>query len=483
MAFPKYLFILSSLLILLVVYTCSKKNNIKPGFPVLPDPVLPNDMDYWLTKSDQSVLLQKQPTFLSFSDTALNNYPNILIDSTISYQSIDGFGYTLTGSSATLINKMEKSARESLLKELFTNDSGSLGISYLRISIGASDLSSSVFSYDDIPNGQVDLSLAHFNLSNDTIDLIPILKNIIAINPTIKIMGSPWSPPAWMKDNNSPKGGSLVPGYYKVYAQYFVKYIKAMKGNGIPIDAITIQNEPQNENNNPSLLMSATQQADFIKNDLGPAFTTNSIQTKILIWDHNCDNPAYPLFILNDPGAAPFVSGTAFHLYGGDITALSVVHKDFPLKDVYFTEQWTSASGNFGGDLLWHIKNVVIGSMRNWSKVALEWNLANDPNFGPHTPGGCTECKGAITINGSTIQRNVSYYIIAHASKFIPPGSKRISSVSDSNLIHVAFKTPSGKKVLLVLNEGTNTINFNISHGGKKVKVTLDAGSVGTFIW
>jgi glucosylceramidase len=440
-------------------------------------------MDYWLTKSDQSILFQKQSAILSFSDTAHNNYPTIVIDAAISYQTIDGFGYTLTGSSATLINKMEKSAKESLLTELFGHDSASLGISYLRISIGASDLSSNVFSYDDVPKGETDLSLNRFNLSYDTMDLIPLLKNIISINPKIKIMGSPWSPPAWMKDNNATRGGSLVPRYYPVYAQYFVKYIQAMGDYGIHIDAITIQNEPQNENNNPSLLMSSTQQADFIKNDLGPAFTTNAILTKILIWDHNCDNPAYPLSILNDAGAITFVSGTAFHLYGGDIAALSVVHNAYPSKGVFFTEQWTSASGNFAGDLIWHIKNVVIGSMRNWSKTALEWNLANDISFSLHTPGGCTECKGALTINGSSVQRNVSYYIIAHASKFIPAGSIRISSVSDINITHVAFKTPSGKMILLALNEGTTSINFNILQAGKKVMVNLDAGSVGTFIW
>lgn len=229
--------------------------------------------------------------------------------------------------------------------------------------------------------------------------------------------------------------------------------------------------------------MTAAEQANFIKNNLGPAFQAASIQTKIIIWDHNCDNPGYPLSILNDAAARPFVDGSAFHLYAGDISALSSVHDAYPDKNVYFTEQWTSANGSFDGDLAWHIKNVIIGSMRNWSKVALEWNLANDPNYQPHTPGGCTECKGALTISGSGVAKNVAYYIIAHASKFIPAGSVRISSTSAGSLPSVAFKTPNGKKVLIVLNEGSTAQSFNIKYKNKWVTPNLPAGAVGTFVW
>ena len=441
-----------------------------------------NQLEWWLTKADQSVLLQKQTAILSFSDS-VNSNPTIEIDSTKSLQTVDGFGYTLTGGSASLINKLPAKQKKELLQELFGKNENSISISYLRISIGASDLSAEVFSYDDIPAGQTDTSLNLFSLSKDSVDLVPLLKEILAIDPTIKIMGSPWSPPVWMKDNGNSKGGSLLPKYYHVYAQYFVKYINAMKGNGITIDAITPQNEPQHGGNNPSMVMSAEQQEEFIKNNLGPAFKTGGITTKIIIWDHNCDNPKYPITILNDPAAKQYIDGSAFHLYNGDISALDTVHNLHPDKNIYFTEQWTGSKGSFDVDFKWHTRNVIIGSMRNWSKIALEWNLASDSSYNPHTPGGCTECKGALTINGD-IKRNVGYYIIAHASKFVPPGSVVIASnIPENDLPNVSFKTPGGKKVLIVLNDGATNKNFNIKYQNKIAPVSLPANSVASYTW
>lgn len=255
-----------------------------------------------------------------------------------------------------------------------------------------------------------------------------------------------------------------------------------MKAEGIVLDAITIQNEPLHGGNNPSMVMTAAQQATFIKNNLGPAFKNASIATKIILYDHNCDKPEYPIEILNDPEARQYVDGSAFHLYGGDISALSTVHNAFPSKNVYFTEQWTSSDGGFDGDLKWHVKNVIIGSMRNWSRVALEWNLANDAVYGPHTEGGCTMCKGALTINGNSVSRNVAYYIIAHASKFVPAGSVRISSNVSGNINTVAFLTPTGKKVLIVENDGA-AVTFNIKFKNKWIVSSLAAGAVGTYVW
>ena len=455
---------------------CSKNNAGGGAQP--PSPAI----EYWLTKGDRSVLLQKQPAALNFSTTS-NNFTNIEVDSTTKFQEIDGFGYTLTGGSAYLINRMDASSRSSLLNELFGSGNDAIGISYLRISIGASDLSASVFSYNDMPAGQTDPTLANFSLSLDTVDLVPVLKQILTINPQIKIMGSPWSPPVWMKDNGSSVGGSLLPQYYAAYAQYFVKYIQAMAAKGIKIDAITVQNEPQHGGNNPSMVMSSLQQAEFIKNHLGPAFQAATITTKIIIWDHNCDNPNYPISILNDAAAKPFIDGSAFHLYAGEIGVLSGVKAAHPDKNLYFTEQWTGANGSFDGDLKWHLKNVVIGSMRNWSKTALEWNLANDPFYGPHTPGGCTECKGALTINASVVTRNVGYYIIAHASKFIPAGSVRIASTTGVSLQSVAFVRPDGKKVVIVLNDSGSSTSFNIKYKGKWAVTELPGATVGTYIW
>ncbi len=435
----------------------------------------------WITSPDQVNLLYSKT--IDFAQGKDDRFSVIQIDTAQTYQSVDGFGYTLTGGSAWLINKMGASEKAALLKELFGNDDKSIGISYLRISIGASDLDATVFSYDDLPAGQTDPDLLHFNLAKDTLDLIPLLKEILAINPNIKIMGSPWSAPVWMKTSGSSVGGNLQTQFYGTYAAYFAKYIQAMQAYGIKIDAVTPQNEPQHGGNNPSMVMSAAQQADFVKNHLGPAFQAAGITTKIIIWDHNCDNPGYPITILNDAAAKQYIDGSAFHLYGGDISALSQVHDAHPDKNLYFTEQWTSATGDFEEDMKWHIKNVVIGSMRNWSRIALEWNLANDPAFNPHTPGGCSQCKGALTIDGSAFTRNVSYYIVAHASKFVQPGSVRLGSNFSGQLPNVAFRTPEGKTVLLVLNESADLQSFNISAGGKWIVASLQGGTVGTFVW
>lgn len=468
--------------VLAQVKCSSSSDTVDPG-PVLPPVIVTNDVDFWLTKGDQSVLLTKQSGALGFGTTN-NTYANIEIDASQKYQTIDGFGYTLTGGSADVINQLNATKKAALLQELFGSSETSIGVSYIRISIGASDLNVEPFTYNDIPTGNTDLDLAKFSLDKDRNGVIALLKQILAINPKILILATPWSAPLWMKDKNSFIGGKLNTQYYDVYAKYFVKYIQQMKAEGITIDAVTPQNEPLHDGNNPSMYMSATEQGNFIKNNLGPAFKAANIATKIIAYDHNCDNPNYPKAILADTDAFPFVDGSAFHLYAGNISALSDVYNAYPTKNIYFTEQFTSSTGEFSGDLKWHLKNVIIGSMRNYSKNALEWNLANNTAFGPNTVGGCTTCKGAITINSSdNFQRNVAYYIIAHASKFVPAGSVRIGSNSNGNLQNVAFLTPSGSKVLIVENDGDKSEPFNIKFNGKWVATSLDAGAVGTYIW
>ena len=478
------LFVLWSCSLLLFGFTECKKGQTPPGGettnPIPPTPAQ-SDVEFYLTTGNQTSLLKKQAGNFVFG-SASNGYQDIIVDSTQTYQTVDGFGYTLTDGSASLITSLPTSMQNELLRELFGSDSTSIGVSYLRVSIGASDLSASVYTYDDMPVGQTDLTLQNFSLRKDQSNVIPVLKMILAINPAIKIMGSPWTAPTWMKNNNSSIGGSLLPQYYSVYAAYFVKYIQAMKAEGIIIDAITPQNEPLHGGNNPSMLMTAAEQATFVKNHLGPAFQAASVSTKIIIYDHNADRPDYPLTILDDAAARNFVDGSAFHLYGGDIGALSTVHDAYPSKNIYFTEQYTSSTGEFSGDLKWHLKNVIIGSMRNWSRNALEWNLASDPYYSIHTPGGCNTCKGAITIV-SGVTRNVGYYIIAHASKFVPPGSVRIASNNLGSLYNVAFKRPDGKKVLIVENDGATAQTFNINFKQRRVTVSLDAGAVGTFVW
>jgi len=437
-----------------------------------------------LTYPDQSRLYAKGPD-LSFSGANFA-LPTITIDTAQVFQQMDGFGYTLTGGTAMLLmTKMTTQRRLDILNELFRHDEDNIGVSYLRISIGASDLDSYVFSYCDTENNEPDPELDQFTLAPDETYLIPVLKEILGINPAIKIMGSAWSAPVWMKTNMSAKGGKLKPEYYSSYAQYFVRYVDQMAQRGIPIDAVTIQNEPENSHNTPSLVMTAAEQGNFIKNHLGPAWRDAGIQTKILLFDHNCDHPDYPISILNDPATRNFVDGSAFHLYAGEIQALSTVRNAHPDKNVYFTEQWTSSEGSFAGDLSWHLRNLIIGAPRNWSKTVLEWNLASDENFDPHTEGGCAQCQGALTINSinGLIQRKVSYYIIAHAAQYVRPGSVRIFSSEIPGIPNVAFITPNGDKVLIVLNDRNETASFAVGFKNLKFSASLPSGAVATYRW
>ncbi len=443
-----------------------------------------HSVSLWLTKPDQSALFAKQDSVLSFEDQSDTSGFVITVDATQTFQEMEGFGYTLTGGSAIHIHQMSDAARAALLKELFTTEGNSIGISYLRVSIGASDLSDHVFSYNDLPAGQTDPSMEKFSLDPERKDLIPVLKEILAMNPGIKIMGSPWSPPTWMKTNQDSKGGSLKPEYHEAYALYFVKYIQGMQEEGIPINAITIQNEPLHPGNEPSLLMLPEQQATFVKNHLGPAFEQAGITTKIILYDHNLDRPDYPISIMDDPEAKKYVDGSAFHLYAGEIETLEDVHQAHPDKNIYFTEQWVGANGNFADELSWHVKNLTIGAPGHWSRTVLEWNLAADPNLEPHTDrGGCTQCLGALTIDGDKVSRNVAYYTIAHASKFVRPGSVRIGSTAPEGLPNVAFSTPEGQKVLIVLNDSTSPKKFSISDQGKMLTTSLEGGSVATYVW
>ena len=436
---------------------------------------------FYLTKPDKSVLFSQQEIGISVATD--KSLPAIEVNKDKTFQEMDGFGFTLTGGSAFHINNMSAAKRHELLTELFAFDKENIGISYLRISLGASDLDAEVFSYNDLPEGETDVKMEKFSLDPDRKFLIPVLKEILAINPEIKIMASPWSPPTWMKTNNSSKGGSLKPEYYDGYAKYFVKYVQDMQKEGIRIDAITVQNEPLHPGNNPSLLMLAEEQADFIKRSLGPAFKAAGVKTKIIIYDHNADKPEYPIAVLNDPEAKQYIDGSAFHLYGGVIENVSKVHEAHPDKNLYFTEQWIGAPGNFGGDLKWHVKNLIIGASRNWCKTVLEWNLAADPQQKPHTPGGCDRCLGAVTIEGDLVTRNPAYYIVAHASKFARPGSVRIDSNIPEGLPNVAFKTPDDKIVIVVLNDSGSEKSFNIKNGKETITTVLAGGAVGTYIW
>ncbi len=439
--------------------------------------------EVWLTKFDKTTLFQQQAS-ITLSKKIVPDSSTIMVDEKQVFQPIDGFGFALTGGSAQHIIHMNAAARKALLQELFTSDKNNIGTSYLRVSIGASDLNDHVFSYDDLPAGEIDTMLVHFDLGPDKQDVIPVLKEILAINPNIGIMASPWSAPVWMKTNKDTRGGSLLPQYYDTYARYLVKYIQSMQQQGIRIATMTIQNEPLHPGNNPSMFMPANEQAAFVKQRLGPAFKAAKLTTKIIVYDHNADKPEYPISILQDADAAQYVDGSAFHLYGGKIEALSKVHDAFPVKNLYFTEQWVGAPGNFKRDIPEHVQKLIIGATRNWCRTVIEWNLANDPENKPFTDrGGCNKCLGAITIDKDSVARNPAYYIIAHAAKFVKPGSVRIASTTDGVLPNVAFKTPQGKTVLIVLNNTAEEKKISIASNKKGINTALPAASVATYVW
>jgi glucosylceramidase len=467
-------------------------------------------IESWITKQDRSMLFAKSAEQISFSARPQGRGATIIIDDSHSMQSIDGFGFALTGGSAELMMKMKPEARKELLTDLFSTNDNHIGVSYIRISIGASDLNSFVYSYDDLKEGETDFELKKFDLGQDKKDVIPILKEILAIAPGIKILGSPWSPPVWMKTSGKVKAGSLKPECYAVYSKYFVKYITEMKKAGITIDAITIQNEPLNSNNTPSMRMSAAEQADFLKNHLGPAFEKSGIKTKVVLFDHNLDRPDYPLSILNDPEAAKYADGSGFHHYGGNLDAMSLVHTAYPDKNLYFTEQMVvERPGSETIDIASQVKRLIIGATVNWSRNVILWNFAADPKNDPHTnDGGCSMCQGAVTISGDTISKNIAYYVVAHASKFVTPGSVRIGSTQPGDMAvnlttdeerrevvrvglsrnseilpNVAFRTPEGKTVLIVANDSGNISAFRIQEGSKFAAIRLAPGSVGTYIW
>lgn len=463
----------------------------------------------WETSNDRSMLFTQQEETVEFTVNKSERPTYIVVDPARSYQTMEGFGFALTGGSAEHLIKMSPAARHEILQEMFDPVNG-VGFSYIRLTLGASDLNSFVFSYDDMPAGKEDFKLKNFSLAQDLKDVVPVMYEILGINPNITIMSSPWSAPVWMKESGDVRGGRLRKDCYRVYAEYFAKYVKAMAKEGIHIDAVTIQNEPLNSRNTPSMPWDPADQIEFVKDHLGPVFEAEGIDTDIVVFDHNCDRPDYALAIYNDPEAAKYVEGAAFHHYRGDLSAMSYVYEARPDKKIYFTEQMTTERpGSEKIAISSPVKRLIIGITRNWSSNVILWNLAADPLNDPHTDnGGCSMCQGAITIDGDKVTRNIAYYVIAHASKLVPPGSKRIFSTAPgervisiaedeqhptfwrTNVIekadvldNVTFLTPQGKIVMIVSNDSWSKRDVSIQYNGKFATLRLAPGSVATYVW
>ncbi|OON70102.1 hypothetical protein B0919_05010 [Hymenobacter sp. CRA2] len=441
----------------------------------------------WMTTGDQSKLLQPQAG-VSFGANTGTASTTITVDEGTTYQTIDGFGASLTGSSAYVLNKnLSATQRDALLNELFTGSG--IRLSFLRHSMGASDFSAyGNYTYDDKPQGQTDPNLTSFSLGADLNDVVPMLKAARAKNGSLKIMGTPWTAPPWMKEAYQWNGGWLSTAWYQTYANYFVKYVQAMQAQGLPVYAVTLQNEPLNAAAYASMRMDAGNQAAFLKNNIGPAFQNAGITTKLVVYDHNWDNPNnYVQTVFADAAAAQYAAGSAWHGYSPTegIPNQTAAHNAYPGKDLWFTEVTGSVGSSFSGDLRWHLSNIIIGTTRNWAKAALEWNLVLDQNNGPLN-GGSNKCRGVVTINNTNgaVTRNVEYYALGHASKFVDPGAVRIASNSVAGGIEdVAFRNPDGSKVLIALNNGGSAQTFKVVWNGQAFTYTLPAGAVATYKW
>lgn len=459
-------------------------------------------VEAYVTTADKSMTMAKDSILLQTNnDTIKHNL--ITLDPSVKYQEMDGFGAAITGSTCYNLLKMTPENRAKLLKETFDPVDG-VGYSYIRISIACSDFSLEDYTYCDKPG------IENFEMHElDKRDLFPILKEILAINPNIKIMASPWTPPKWMKVDNlkdrkpfdSWTSGQLNPDYYQDYATYFVKYIQAMEKEGFNIESITIQNEPLNRGNSASLYMTWQEQRDFIKSALGPAFEKNGIKTKIVVYDHNydydvnkpenADQGQYPLKIYEDAEAAKYIDGAAYHAYGGDKEELLKIHEGRPDKNLYFTEMSIGLWGNgydFGGDLMWNMREVCIGTINNFNKAVIMWNFMLDDKHAPFRPGGCDICLGAIDINSSdyaTMTYNSHYYTMAHLSKVIKPGARRIKAEGNTSAkIHYsAFENPDGSYSVVLLNEEDTAQRISIAEGKYIFTHEIPAKAVISYIW
>jgi glucosylceramidase len=425
--------------------------------------------------------------FIHFITGPASSSLTITVNDAQKYQTIDGFGASLTDSSAWLLyTKLTPERRSQTMHDLFDAKSG-IGLSFLRQPMGASDLALNDYSYDDMPAGKSDSDLKHFSIEHDKAYILPSVREALVINPQIKVMATPWSSPGWMKTSDAMIGGTLKESAYPALAQYFTKFIQAYEAAGVPIYGLTMQNEALfTPGDYPGMLFPAEAQRKFLRDNLGPALAAANLHPKVMVYDHNWDHPEYPTMILRDPEAAKYAAGTAWHCYGGDVSAQSAVHDQFPAKDTWETE---CSGGTWQkGNLLAVTAKLIIESTRNWAKSVVLWNMALDQNNGPNT-GGCATCRGVVTVDTSkspvSVTRTVDYYALGHASKYVRPGAVRIASNSlgDKSLEDVAFQNTDGSIGLIVLNNSETAQTFSVAKMDSSFTYTLPAGSLATFSW
>ncbi|MCH5225464.1 MAG: glucosylceramidase [Muribaculaceae bacterium] len=405
------------------------------------------------------------------------------------YQDIDGFGFGITGSTCYNLMKMSADDRKALLTDVFSPTLG-YGCSYVRVPIGCSDFSLREYTCCDTPG------IENFALTDEeTKYIIPVMQEILKINPDVKIISTPWTAPLWMKNNGQWTGGNLKSENYDDYALYFVKWIQAMKANGIPIHAVTPQNEPLNWGNSASMYMSWTEQRDFIKKALGPKLRSECPEVKLYAYDHNYnyDNKSeeqhYPLKIYQDKEAGQYVAGAAYHNYGGDASEMTYIHDQAPEKELLFTE-WTAGAWSSPGVGMEAITTdswpIIYAVMFNWGRGAIVWNLLLDSDNGPNRPGGCVNGNGAIDVAKSdfkSLTYNSFYYVICAASAAVGPDSKRIGTTGTINKIDcIAFENGDGYSTML-RNTSSEEKKIRIKEGNRSFVATVPANSIATYRW
>jgi glucosylceramidase len=447
-------------------------------------PALPATTQMWLTTADETQKLAEQPTRPAAGTSTGDEA--VTINTTQHFQRIHGFGAAMTDASAQLLSRLPDDKRRAIMAELFGRTNGGLGLSFTRLTIGASDFSTSDYSYDDTPANAPDPELRYFSIEAAKKYVLPRVREALGINPDLLVMISPWSAPAWMKDTRSLIKGKLVPQYYPAFANYLAKTVQAFGREGVPVSMLTIQNEPNFEPENyPGERVDPAQRAEIIGRHVGPTFRALGLRTQILDWDHNWDHPEMPLGVLADPVARQYVSGVAWHCYEGDVAAQSPVHDAHPDKDAWLTEcsggEWQPKYAEVLG---WMTDKLIIGASNNWSRGTLLWNLALDPQHGPHT-GGCADCRGVVTIDPATgaITRNVEYYVLGHASRFVLPGAFRVAVTSQGGEAEAAaFLNPDGSRVaILYRKSGEGSLTLALDK--ERYTVALPKGSVATLRW
>ncbi|WP_164981573.1 carbohydrate-binding protein [Silvibacterium dinghuense] len=458
------------------------------------------------TNADQSALLAPQPS-LTF-EPGTGTQMAIDVDDTVRYQTLDGVGASFTDSAAYLVwNKLTAAQRTALMQDLF--GTGGIHLSFLRQPMGATDLALSNYTYDDLAAGDTDPQMTQFSIAHDEAYIIPTIRAAFAVNPQIKVLALPWSPPAWMKTSQSTGGGTLETQYFPALAKYFTKFVQAYEKDGVPINYVAVQNEPLYETTGyPTMFMAENDEATFISQYLGPALLAQRFKNQgwnfagqhqdaadatpgILGYEHNWDNPLYPELLLRDPSVRPWLAGVSFHCYAGSVSdAQNAIHDLDHGAPVWFTEcTGGSYAPNFATNLPNMVESDVIDVLRNWGKSVTLWNMALDQNGGPTVQNGCTDCRGVVTIDTSTspatVERNVEYYVLGHLSKYVQAGAYRISSntFGSGSVEDVAFKNPDGSIAVVVLNAASEASTFTLNWRSQNVTYTLPAGAVATFTW